>query len=45
MNAGCRYVTDAEWEDIRLKHDDRFLWVTGDDMDTTITDDVCPYDR
>ncbi len=38
-------MTATEWESIRLKHDSRFLWVIGDDEDTTVGSTECPYDR
>ncbi len=45
FNAGCTYVTGKEWLSVRLKHDARFLWIIGDDADTTVGSTYCPYDR
>ncbi|XP_066304115.1 deoxyribonuclease-1-like [Branchiostoma lanceolatum] len=45
FNAGCSYVTKSEWADIRLRHDPRFTWLIGDDVDTTVAKSDCPYDR
>ncbi|XP_019635370.1 PREDICTED: deoxyribonuclease-1-like [Branchiostoma belcheri] len=45
FNAGCSYVTKSEWADIRLRHDPRFTWLLGDDVDTTVAKSDCPYDR
>ena len=46
LNAACDYVGDDDWANIRLRTDDRFQWVIGDDVNTrTRTDYVCAYDR
>jgi endonuclease/exonuclease/phosphatase family metal-dependent hydrolase len=45
LNAGCTYVKAADWPNIRLRQDSRFLWTIGDNIDTTSTTTVCPYDR
>lgn len=45
LNAGCSYVSDSDWQNIRLKTDSRFLWAIGDGVDTTVTNSDCPYDR
>jgi len=46
FNAGCSYVPDHKWKDIRLRNEtDKFKWFIGDDADTTVTNSVCPYDR
>jgi endonuclease/exonuclease/phosphatase family metal-dependent hydrolase len=45
FNAGCTYVTSADWANIRLRTDSRFMWVIGDSIDTTASSTNCPYDR
>ena len=45
FNAGCNYVRPGDWDSIRLRQQSRFLWVIGDDADTTIATSQCPYDR
>ena len=38
-------MCDSCWDDIRLRTDERFLWTIGDEVDTTVSDTDCPYDR
>ena len=46
FNAGCSYVHKNDWDRIRLRCDERFKWLIGDNADTTVaTDSQCPYDR
>ncbi|XP_068605967.1 deoxyribonuclease-1 [Brachionichthys hirsutus] len=45
FNAGCSYVTDSEWEKIRLFTDKSFHWLIPGEADTTVTHTDCPYDR
>jgi endonuclease/exonuclease/phosphatase family metal-dependent hydrolase len=46
FNAGCNYVKAADWPKIRLRTDHRFLWVIGDDANTTVNQNTnCAYDR
>jgi hypothetical protein len=45
FNAACTYVRPADWANIRLRQDSRFLWVIGDSIDTTATTTNCAYDR
>jgi len=46
FNAGCTYVRPADWSKIRLRTDSRFLWVIGDDANTTVNQNTnCAYDR
>jgi endonuclease/exonuclease/phosphatase family metal-dependent hydrolase len=45
FNAACTYVRPADWANIRLRQDSRFLWVIGDSIDTTSTTTNCAYDR
>ncbi|XP_058497845.1 deoxyribonuclease I-like 1-like [Solea solea] len=46
LNAGCNYVTIRGWRDIRLRSDPRFLWLIGDEHDTTVRRKTrCAYDR
>ncbi|ELW72124.1 deoxyribonuclease-1 [Tupaia chinensis] len=45
FNAGCRYVTEAQWPGIRLRTDPALQWLIDDTADTTVTSTYCPYDR
>ncbi|KAF2363044.1 Endonuclease/exonuclease/phosphatase [Trinorchestia longiramus] len=45
FNAGCSYVSQAEFDSIRLYTDPRFHWVISDHEDTTTKTTSCPYDR
>lgn len=45
FNAGCSYVPKSAWEKIRLATDRRFYWLFSDDVDTTVANSDCPYDR
>ncbi|KAJ8373137.1 hypothetical protein AAFF_G00271010 [Aldrovandia affinis] len=45
FNAGCSYVLDSEWQQIRLYTDKSFHWLIPDSADTTVGHTVCPYDR
>ena len=46
FNAGCSYVSEGDWDWIRLRTDSRFLWVICDDANTNVAEgSECPYDR
>ena len=45
FNTGCSYVTSSEWVKIRLFTDKSYHWLITDDVDTTVSNTVCPYDR
>ncbi|XP_047468869.1 deoxyribonuclease-1-like [Penaeus chinensis] len=45
FNAGCNYVTNSEWANVRLRQDSRFSWLISDHVDTTVRGTACPYDR
>uniref|UniRef100_A0A673ZD94 Deoxyribonuclease I n=1 Tax=Salmo trutta TaxID=8032 RepID=A0A673ZD94_SALTR len=45
FNAGCRYVSGSDWQQIRLFTDDRYHWLIPDHADTTVSNTDCPYDR
>ncbi|XP_056461704.1 deoxyribonuclease-1 [Gadus chalcogrammus] len=45
FNAGCSYVTGKDWETIRLFTDKSFQWLISNDVDTTVSQSNCPYDR
>ncbi|XP_069722333.1 deoxyribonuclease gamma [Phaenicophaeus curvirostris] len=46
FNAGCSYVPQKQWKNIRLRTDSEFVWLIGDKNDTTVkTSTSCPYDR
>ncbi|KAL3054380.1 hypothetical protein OYC64_006665 [Pagothenia borchgrevinki] len=46
FNAGCSYVSGADWQQIRLFTDKSFHWLIKDDVDTTVSENThCPYDR
>uniref|UniRef100_A0A2K6EYU9 Deoxyribonuclease n=1 Tax=Propithecus coquereli TaxID=379532 RepID=A0A2K6EYU9_PROCO len=46
FNAGCSYVPRKAWKNIRLRTDTRFVWLIGDQQDTTVKKSTkCAYDR
>ncbi|NWI63609.1 DNSL3 Deoxyribonuclease, partial [Todus mexicanus] len=46
FNAGCSYVPQKQWKNIRLRTYSQFIWLIGDKNDTTVkTSTSCPYDR
>lgn len=46
FNAGCSYVPKKAWKSIRLRTDPRFVWLIGDQEDTTVKKTTnCAYDR
>uniref|UniRef100_A0A672YWC9 Deoxyribonuclease gamma-like n=2 Tax=Sphaeramia orbicularis TaxID=375764 RepID=A0A672YWC9_9TELE len=46
LNAGCSYVTIKGWRSVRLRSDDKFHWLIGDEQDTTVRQKThCAYDR
>ncbi|XP_076597812.1 deoxyribonuclease I-like 1-like [Chaetodon auriga] len=46
LNAGCSYVTIKGWRAVRLRSDPKFLWLIGDEQDTTVREKThCAYDR
>uniref|UniRef100_A0A8D2B7Z4 Deoxyribonuclease n=1 Tax=Sciurus vulgaris TaxID=55149 RepID=A0A8D2B7Z4_SCIVU len=46
FNAGCSYVPKKAWKNIRLRTDPRFIWLIGDQEDTTVKKSTnCAYDR
>lgn len=45
FNAGCNYVVQGEYEQMRLHTQDRFHWLISDHADTTTRTTSCPYDR
>jgi len=45
FNADCSYVSSTEWAGVALHNDDRFTWLIGDEVDTTVANSDCAYDR
>jgi len=45
FNADCNYVCKSCWDDINLWTDDRFKWLLGNEIDTTVSSTDCAYDR
>lgn len=46
FNAGCSYVPKKAWNNIRLRTDVKFIWLIGDQEDTTVKMSTnCAYDR
>ncbi|NXU49256.1 DNSL3 Deoxyribonuclease, partial [Turnix velox] len=46
FNAGCSYVPQKHWKNIRLRTHSEFIWLIGDKNDTTVKSSTrCPYDR
>ncbi|NXC15524.1 DNSL3 Deoxyribonuclease, partial [Corythaeola cristata] len=46
FNAGCSYVPQKQWKNIRLRTYSEFIWLIDDKNDTTVKRSTnCPYDR
>jgi len=45
FNAACSYFAKKYWKDNDLRTDQRFLWLIGDDINTTVGKADCAYDR
>lgn len=46
FNADCNYVSKKAWNNIRLRTDPKFIWLIGDQEDTTVKMSTnCAYDR
>jgi deoxyribonuclease-1 len=46
FNAGCSYVANRDWANIRLRNQtSRFKWYIGDNANTNLGATPCPYDR
>ncbi|WP_426749783.1 exonuclease/endonuclease/phosphatase family protein [Myxococcus sp. Y35] len=45
LNAGCAYFAKKHWKTNPLRLDSRFTWLIGDDANTTVGQQSCPYDR
>ncbi|XP_007891950.2 deoxyribonuclease-1 [Callorhinchus milii] len=45
LNAGCSYVKQSDWAQIRLRGDGQFQWLIPDSADTTVGHTECAYDR
>ena len=46
FNADCDYVCKSCWNDISLWTDDRFTWLLGNSIDSTVSANTdCAYDR
>ncbi|XP_069066540.1 deoxyribonuclease-1 [Pleurodeles waltl] len=45
FNSDCSYVKKKDWDKIRLRTDESFLWLIPDTMDTTVSHTHCAYDR
>ncbi|XP_069795700.1 deoxyribonuclease gamma-like isoform X2 [Narcine bancroftii] len=46
FNADCAYVRRKDWTNIKLRNDTNFVWLIGDEIDTTVKESThCAYDR
>lgn len=46
FNADCSFLPERDKPFINLLHDDRFIWLLGDEVDTTVRASTdCAYDR
>nr|XP_060642721.1 LOW QUALITY PROTEIN: deoxyribonuclease-1-like 2 [Anolis sagrei ordinatus] len=45
FNADCSYVGKKDWASIRLRTSEVFKWLIPDEVDTTVGDSDCAYDR
>ncbi|XP_071496958.1 uncharacterized protein [Diadema antillarum] len=45
FNGDCSFVPNYRWESVRLRTNPRYHWLLGDDVDTTVFNTDCAYDR
>ncbi|KAK3093365.1 hypothetical protein FSP39_014584 [Pinctada imbricata] len=45
LNADCTYVGKRAWEKMPIRHDPEVHWLVGDEVDTTVSNTDCAYDR
>ena len=45
LNADCSYASGRARERLLLRNDPQFIWLIDDDVDTTVTNSDCAYDR
>ncbi|XP_073504338.1 deoxyribonuclease-1 [Phyllobates terribilis] len=45
FNADCSYVSQSDWDGIRMYSSGDFTWLIADDVDTTVGKSDCAYDR
>jgi len=45
FNAACSYFAKKYWKENALRQDQRFTWLIGDDINTTVGKADCAYDR
>jgi len=45
FNADCGYFAKKHWKTHRMRNDQRFKWLIGDDINTTVGKQDCAYDR
>ncbi|KAG8557633.1 hypothetical protein GDO81_016690 [Engystomops pustulosus] len=45
FNADCSYVTQPDWDSIRMYNSEDFTWLIPDEVDTTVGKSDCAYDR
>lgn len=45
MNAGCKYISPYELKYSNLKRNNDYIWLIDNDIDTTVSNTNCAYDR
>ena len=45
LNADCSYLPQSKMSQVILRNDSRFHWLIADDVDTTVSNTDCAYDR
>lgn len=45
LNADCSYVPNYRWKSIPIKNNASYTWWIADDIDTTVGNTTCAYDR
>jgi len=45
LNADCSYISKQKLSKLRLRTDQSYLWLIGDEVDTTVSSTNCAYDR
>ena len=45
LNADCSYVPKKSWAEISIRSDPSYHWLLDEEVDTTVSNTDCAYDR
>lgn len=45
LNAGCSYISGQALKELSIRRDSSYIWLIGDNQDTTVGSSSCAYDR